>query len=56
MPHPIHRNNPRRGTTLIELLAALVLLGLLFLGMRALLAQLGDSDDRIGRAAISTDA
>jgi hypothetical protein len=42
--------------TLIELLAALVLLGLLFLGMRALLAQLGDSGDRIGRAATDADA
>jgi hypothetical protein len=42
--------------TLIELLAALVLLGLLFLGMRALLAQLGAANDRIGRAATTADA
>lgn len=37
-------------------MAALVLLGLLFLGMRALLAQLGDGNDRIVRAASSSDA
>ncbi len=46
----------RRGTTLIELLAALALLGLLFLGMRALLTQLSDSGDRTRRAAVVADA
>lgn len=56
MPQPIRRDNARRGTTLIELLAALVLLGLLFLGMRSLLAQLGDGNERITRAAINADA
>ncbi|MGH7655104.1 MAG: prepilin-type N-terminal cleavage/methylation domain-containing protein [Gemmatimonadaceae bacterium] len=56
MPHPTPSGNPRRGVTLIELLTALVLLGLLFLGMRALLVQLGDGDDRIARAARSADA
>jgi prepilin-type N-terminal cleavage/methylation domain-containing protein len=56
MRHLTLRSNPRRGTTLIELLAALVLLGLLFLGMRALLAQLGDGNDRIGRASMDADA
>lgn len=56
MPQPIRRDNARRGTTLIELLAALVLLGLLFLGMRALLAQLGDGNERITRAAMGSDA
>ena len=37
-------------------MAALVLLGLLFLGMRTLLVQLGDGGDRVGRAAMDADA
>jgi hypothetical protein len=56
MPLRIQQTKPRRGTTLFELLAALALLGLLFLGMRALLAQLGDGDERLRRAAIVADA
>ena len=36
-------------------MAALVLLGLLFLGMRTLLTQLGDGNDRISRAAMHAD-
>jgi prepilin-type N-terminal cleavage/methylation domain-containing protein len=56
MPYPTQRSSPRHGTTLIELLAALALLGLLFLGMRALLSQLGDGGDRVNRSAAIADA
>ena len=46
-----------RGTTLIELMAALVLLGLLFSGCELLLcAQLGDGNDRVSHAALDADA
>lgn len=56
MPHPTARDRARRGTTLVELLAALVLLGLLFLGMRTLLAQLSDGSERVGRATMDGNA
>jgi hypothetical protein len=56
MSHPTASDRTRRGTTLVELLAALVLLGLLFLGMRTLLAQLGDGNDRVSRATVDGNA
>src|SRR5258706_327528 len=57
MPSILHATRgDRRGTTLVELLAALALLGLLFGGARSLLSHLGDSNERLASEAQRGDA
>jgi prepilin-type N-terminal cleavage/methylation domain-containing protein len=45
----------RAGFTLLEVLVALSIAGMVLLGARAMLAQLADAADRIARAAASSD-